>query len=186
MRCTAGVLLLSLLAACGRGEPPEVDRPLPACAGTSDSNLPGVSIVVRGPCTFTLAQAAAGVDVAYDVVVDAELTGVEPAPQDAGGCGRPGASGLILFESLSGGGHLYALLDSGLCEPSTPSTTLPKGTWTSSFHWTGRNWEGPSDTGNPMGAPFPAGSYTFRASAVGRWNGAAFEVRAAVPVTLVE
>ena len=35
------------------------------------------------------------------------------------------------------------------------------------FEWDGRQWAGPSDTGNRKGDPLPAGDYTLEVSAVG-------------------
>src|SRR5581483_3046517 len=64
------------------------------CATGGMSSLPGVSVVFPDqPCTFTLAQAAAGIHVDYQVVVAQGAGSIVPKPQDAGGCGHPGASG---------------------------------------------------------------------------------------------
>jgi len=41
---------------------------------------------------------------------------------------------------------------------------LRKGTYARTFTWDGVNWTGPSDTGNPKGAPFPPGDYTLTVS----------------------
>jgi hypothetical protein len=141
----------------------------PACTMGGTSTLPGVSIVFDSqPCTFTLAQAAAGVHIGYQVVVGMSGDSVVPKPQDAGGCGAPGPSGLIVFESLAGGGQHYCLCDVGLCPtPSTTPVPLVPGMYPGSFAWDGKNWGGPSDTGNPEGAPFPPGQYTLTVSAVG-------------------
>jgi hypothetical protein len=157
------------------------------CSVTSSSSLPGVSIVFRTPvtCSFTLAQARAGIMIPYDVVVASDVTGVVPAPQDAGGCGSPGASGLIVFEQLAGGGQSYCLCDTGLCAPGSPSpVTLRAGSYAGVFSWTGHNWGGPSDTGNPMGAAFPAGSYSLTVSARGTQSGASFAVAATLTIVL--
>ena len=64
--------------------------------------------------------------------------------------------------------------------------TLPAGQASGEFTWTGRSWWGPSDTGNPMGAPFPPGSYTLEVSAVGTVAGEDFRVAGSFPVTLQE
>ena len=157
------------------------------CIATSTSSLPGVSFALRTPvtCTFTLAEAQAGISIPYDVVVASDVTGVVPAPQDAGGCGAPGTSGLIVFEQLAGSGQSYCLCDTGLCVPgSPPAVTLRAGSYGTGFSWTGRNWSGPSDTGNPMGAAFPAGSYTLTLSAKGTKDGAAFAVTTTLTIVL--
>jgi hypothetical protein len=157
------------------------------CSTTSTSSLLGVSIAFRAPviCTFTLAQAQAGITIPYDVVVASDVAGVVPAPEDAGGCGAPGSSGLIVFEKLGGGGQSYCLCDTGLCAPGAlPPVTLHAGTYASSFAWSGRNWTGPSDTGNPMGTVFPAGPYVLTVSSKGTVGGTSFVVTAALSIEL--
>jgi hypothetical protein len=141
-----------------------------ACTGDGSSTLPGVHIDFPAqPCKFTLAEAAAGISIAYSVVIDQSVSGVLPEPQDAGNCGSPGPSGLIVFEQLEGGGQSYCLCDVGLCPPpSDVPVTLSPGTYPGTFEWDGKNWNGPSDTGNPKGSPFPAGSYTLTVSAIGQ------------------
>jgi hypothetical protein len=37
--------------------------------------------------------------------------------------------------------------------------TLPAGVYHRAFGWDGHNWYGPSDTFEPIGAPFPPGIY---------------------------
>jgi hypothetical protein len=157
------------------------------CIATSTSSLQGVSLVLRSPitCTFTLAEAQAGISVPYDVVVTSDVAGVVPAPQDAGGCGAPGSSGLIVFEQLVGSGQSYCVCDTGLCAPgSPPAVTLRAGSYGSGFSWTGHNWSGPSDTGNPLGAAFPPGSYTLTLSAKGTQGGTAFAVTTTLTIVL--
>ena len=49
--------------------------------------------------------------------------------------------------------------------------------------WCGRNWTGPSDFNNPIGAPFPPGTYRFEVKGRGTWvdedgNARDFEVSA--------
>jgi hypothetical protein len=157
------------------------------CAVTSVSSLPGVSIAFHPPvaCAFTLAQAQAGIAIPYDLVVASDVANVAPRAQDAGGCGQPGSSGLILFERLEGGGQSYCLCDTGLCAPTPPPpTTLHAGTYASSFSWDGKNWSGPSDTGNPQGAPFPPGDYTLTVSATGTQGATSFAVSATLAIRL--
>jgi hypothetical protein len=157
------------------------------CTVTSTSSLPGVSIVFHDPvvCEFTIAQAQAGISIPYDVVIASDVTGVVPEPQDGGKCGQPASSGLILFERLGGGGQSYCLCDTGLCLPTTPPpTTLHAGTYASAFSWDGKNWGGPSDTGNPQVAPFPPGDYTLTVSATGTRGGASFAVSGTLDIHL--
>jgi len=166
----------------------------PPCVGMAYSTLAGVSIRFAAPqtCTFTLAEAAAGVRIQYFVDIPADVPNVMPSPQDAGRCGRPDASGLIVFEKLDGAGQAYCLCDTGLCPPySAAPSTLHAASYPAEFSWTGRNWSGPSDTMNPLGEPFPAGRYTLHVTAMGAVassvdGGAAtpFEIAADFNVTL--
>lgn len=150
------------------------------CVLEQSSTLPHVHIAFTSTqCVFTLAQAAAGVTFTYDLVVDQDVPDFVP--------GKPywygsNAANLVLDEQVSGGGQGYCLCDQGLPLPQCPTedgglgmvpnsptgpcpaVTIPAGTYHRSFHWDGRNWTGPSDTGNPEGAPFPAGDYTFEVS----------------------
>lgn len=190
MRVPTTVLLL-VAASCSPHEPSFVEprkapeASPPSCAGTGSSNLPGVRIVFPDqPCTFSLAQAAAGIRIVYDVVIDAPLAGVVSRPQDAGGASRPGKSGLNPQEILEGNGQRYCMCDTGLGPDEESVVDLVAGTFPCAFEWTGRNWSGPSDTGNRMGAPFPAGSYTLCINAVGSYRGADYWVKASRPVQL--
>jgi hypothetical protein len=157
------------------------------CNVTSTSSLPGVSIAFHQPvaCEFTLAQAQAGIAIAYDVIVASDVAGVVPKPQDMGDCGQPGSSGLIPFERLQGGGQSYCLCDTGLCRAMPlPPRTLLAGRYTNTFSWDGKNWSGPSDTLNPQGAPFPPGDYTLNVSATGTRGTQSFTVSATLAIRL--
>ena len=145
------------------------DAPYPACAEAHTSNLTGAHVEIDPQaCRFTLAQAAAGIVLPYRVVIDHDIEGVVPAPLDYGRCNGPDASGLSPMGKISGGNELDCRCDVGPC-PYTPPppATLRAGEYIEMYHWEGRNWRGPSDTSNPMGSPFPAGSYTFAVRAAG-------------------
>jgi hypothetical protein len=60
------------------------------------------------------------------------------------------------------------MTDVGGCfgQPLRPGT-LRQGEYNHSFEWNGRNWRGPSDTGQPKGDYFPAGIYTLTIRAKG-------------------
>jgi hypothetical protein len=140
--------------------------PLPApafsCARDDDSTLPGVRIQFGkdAPCEFTLAQAAKGIEIPYTVRVDHDVPDFASEALDIGGCMIPAAGQLGTFERLSGNGQRYALNDVGGCfgAPLRPGT-LRKGSYPHVFQWKGRNWGGPSDTGEPQGPPIPPGIY---------------------------
>jgi hypothetical protein len=142
------------------------------CQTEQTSSLPGVSVeFTTSDCNYTLAEAAAGISIEYQVLVEADIPNVLAQPSDDGGCGEPGPSGLILFEEVSGGGQRYCRCDVGLCPgPSGDLVTVPAGTYPATFAWHGRNWNGPSDTGAPEGAPFPPGDYTLTVRAVGAYG----------------
>lgn len=138
------------------------------CDVTSTSSLPGLTIRFGEPlrCVFTLAEAAAGITIPYDVTSVVDIDDVVPVPADEGACGQPGPSGLIVFEKLSGGGQSYCLCDVGLCARQTfAPRTVAAGSYAGAFTWDGRSWSGPSDTGNPKGPPFPPGDYVLSVSA---------------------
>jgi hypothetical protein len=197
-RVLACAFLALLSLACGGSEAiapsPDaaagVDAPV-NCASTSQSNLSGAHITIDSSrCVFTLAEAAAGITIAYDVVIDAAIPGIVSNAQDDSHCGTADASGLIPFASVSGAGQRYCMCDVGLCPARSPSpVTLVAGRYAHSFQWDGRNWTGPSDTSRPEGAPFPAGTYTLTVSAVGSQpaDGASapFSVMGTLPITLV-
>jgi len=144
------------------------------CASSiATPTLPGVHLEFTSTkCVFTLAEAAAGIQIDYRIIVDEDILTVVPKPQDDGGCGQPGPSGLIVFEDLSrsGSSDRYCLCDVGLCPAGGTPVTLKAGTYESSFLWDGRNWTGPSDFGNPKGEPFPPGEATLVLSARGEFD----------------
>jgi hypothetical protein len=161
---------------------------------TAASDLPGVSIEFLDPiCEFTLAEAQAGIEIDYRIHITEAVSGITPDWQDSGRCVQQGDSGFILFETLSGGAENYCLCQSGHCAGfRDENITLVPGTYESSFTWSGLNWNGPSDTGNPMGAAFPVGTYTLRVSAIGELSlgdaGPAedFEVVGTLDIVLVD
>ena len=154
--------------------PDRNDAPVTCLLGSS-STLPHVRIVFGATnCVFTLAEVAAKIAIPYDLVVDEDVPGFEPASPYFYGSS---AANLVLNEGVTGGGQGYCLCDQGLPAPqcplddgglaqvgggstgACPTVTLPAGTYQRSFTWDGRNWGGPSDTDNPEGPPFPPGDY---------------------------
>ncbi len=139
-----------------------------SCGGGASSNLPGVQLAFPDqPCSYTAAEVAAGIELVYDEVITAAVAGLRPAPGDAGGCAQPDDAGLIVGYRISGAGQNYCLCDTGLCAPQSPVTTTVVGSHTRQIPWDGRNWNGPSDTGNREGAAFPPGTYTITLTASG-------------------
>lgn len=112
------------------------------------------------------------------IKVDREIEGVQPEPIDAGGCGVPGPSGLILLEKIEGNNQRYCVCDVGICVPEPYDySTLHPGEYAGSFEWDGRNWNGPSDTEVPKGGRFPPGQYSLTLKAVGNRRVAGEETR---------
>jgi hypothetical protein len=117
---------------------------------------------------FTLDEVAKGVRFEYEIVVASDLKGVIPIPQDMGHAAGGGPSGLKEFEEIWGNCQSYALRDIGLGSPIPyDPITIRRGRYASSFEWHGRNWDGPSDTSNPQGPPFPPESYTLTVRLLG-------------------
>ena len=134
----------------------------------TSSNLPGVQLTFsEQPCSYTAAEVAAGIQIVYQEVITAAVPGLSPAAGDAGGCAQPDDAGLIVSYRISGAGQNYCLCDTGLCAPQSTVTTTVVGNHTRQIPWDGRNWYGPSDTGNREGAAFPPGTYTIALSASG-------------------
>jgi hypothetical protein len=110
--------------------------------------------------TFTVAEAAKGVKFVYKIVVSEDRAGVVSLPFGPSFVEPAGASGLHPREAISGNNQRYCIEDSGRAfPPKGKAATLKKGEYKHAFEWDGRNWSGPSDTGNPKGKAFPAGTY---------------------------
>jgi hypothetical protein len=166
---------------------------LPCRLGES-SNLPDVSIhILRDDCTFTLAEARAGISVPYEVTVANDVEQVVVTPAAGTYCYQAGTSGLLVFENLGGGGQHYCLCDRGLPNRSycEQPATLHAGVYSAAFTWDGRNWTGPSDTNNPKGEYFPVGAYRLDIIAQGSQGAidagaTAFSVNAAFGINLIK
>jgi hypothetical protein len=156
------------------------------CVVSMSSDLPGIRIELDpSVCVFTLAQAAAGITIPYELIVDVPVENLIPATQDAGQCGTHALAGLFIGESLAGQSESYCECDVGLCAGlPKKSMTLAQGSYDAVFSWMGRNWSGPSDTGNPQGTAFPAGSYTLTITTSGEVATTPFHITASLPLTL--
>jgi hypothetical protein len=145
----------------------------PAFTGTeeSSSGLAGVRFDLSAiPSVVTLGQAAAGMTFLYRTVIDEPIPAVTSSPLES--CDRPDASGLAALEKIWGGdGQAYCLCDTGRCAPEEITADLVPGSWETAYPWDGRNWNGPSDTMNPEGPPFPPGFYRFEVRAAGSTPG---------------
>jgi hypothetical protein len=161
-----------------------------SCILSETSSLPQVRLEFRTTkCTFSVTQAAAGISIPYDLVVDEDV----PGYVFAAFVSEPIVAGAPVSEVLAGGSQKYCICDNrffpicpnadgglrsgdaGLCDP----VTLRKGIYHRTFDWDGRNWTGPSDTFAPKGPPFPPGDYTLTIELKGQLEG---DVRANVDV----
>jgi len=145
---------------CAHAIPPP--REGAACNGPAASTLAGVRLQFPDDaCSYPQAALAGGISIKYELVIDADVPGLHPAPGDAGRCGMPDpAHGLIVGFDIDGNGQHYCVCDVGPCPGQTFTTTARHGTYAGRIAWDGRNWYGPSDTGNREGPPFPPGTYT--------------------------
>lgn len=153
----------------------EVDAGL--CVPESSSTLPHVRIELHPDgCVLTLSKNAA-LTIPYTVTVDQPVEGFVPAALYPYGAE---VANLEVRESVSGTGQHYCVCDKGLPRWGCPASdggidergystgaacgevTIPAGTWSRTFTWTGHNWNGPSDTMNPLGAAFPPGVYDLK------------------------
>lgn len=122
------------------------------------------------------------------MAIEANLNNINPAVPAGHTCYANGAVGLLVAETIDGNAQRYCECDRGLCADPTPSTrNLVAGEYSGTLGWHGRNWNGPSDTGEPEGAEFPPGTYVFQAVARGVHGSGSepvFEVSAAHAFTL--
>ena len=169
---------------------PPLSAPV-ACVATVTTTLPGITARVKNTrCDFTLAQAAAGITIDYEIVVAANL----PALYIQSITGQT-ATALSLFSSLKGNGQRYCLCDTGPGPSTIKQLDVPAGAYAGAFAWDGTNWGGPSDTGEKKGPAFPAGVYTLSLHGKGAHAKPVapatnletdYEIDVTIPITLVD
>ena len=193
------LLVLQFVPVVGFGcRPPESGSPAPAQVQalaedvkigqtTPIESVVRITFPNRG-YKFTVDEASRGIRIDYNIAVDKDVHDVIPKAQDVGNCTLPDASGLIVFEKLTGNGQSFGLFDKGLGQPGRTPLVVRKGVYPHTFQWDGKNWRGPSDTSVPKGPPFPPGVYTLSVSAIGEQEIGTerrrFRIEASVPVTL--
>lgn len=155
------------------------------CRVESTSDLAGVALEIEpSACVFTQTELADGVEFAYSYTIDS-LTDISPAAEFS--CWRDLDGNFPHTHEIVGNGQRFCLCDVGLCDENTSLMTLIPGTYRKVFGWTGTNWNGPSDTGNPLGEPFPPGTYTVTVRSSGSdAEGTPFEVTSSLVITVVE
>lgn len=150
--------------------------------------IPGVSLSITSKkCVYHVGEAA---EFTYEVKTDGSVPPIETAADTGcGACSKPSEDPLSFVRYSIGGAspdgaqQRYCLCDVGCCAPADAATTqLPATTASAAIQWSGRNWSGPSDTGNPQGDFFLPGKYgvevTFSGSAQG-------SVTATLPIEIV-
>jgi hypothetical protein len=192
MRSLPFVAVVALVVACGDRTPLEVTT-LDGGAYTSSSgcsvegvtgSVPGVSISIRSDkCVYRVGEPA---KFTYEVTTDSRLPPIVIAASQSCGSCRSAADDPLAFTSYdidgiaNGMRQLYCLCDVGCCAPDRAQTiTITPATKTGVIEWSGRNWQGPSDTGNQEGAFFPPGSYGVHVSFSGG------ELIATLPIEIV-
>lgn len=150
--------------------------------------LPGVTLAIRSascvykrgtPATFT-----------YEVTT----AGVPPItlPQNTGGCSDCGVytTDPLSFTRYSLGGtsaggenQQWCLCDQGCCFGTNgQQVQVDATTKTYTINWSGREWDGPSDTGNPEGELFLPGRYNVFVTFKGFDEG---NVQATLPIEII-
>lgn len=145
---------------CGSAEPAD-------CAFEEASEIPGVRIEMDAPdCRISREEALeTGVTFRYRVIVDSPL---ELVPDELPGarCVTPDDRGVQAIASINGVGGNYCNCDFGRCAGPDPfGITLEEGVHEYELTWSGRSWNGPSDTMVPEGEPFEFGTYVFSVTA---------------------
>jgi hypothetical protein len=116
---------------------------------------PGVHFrFTNAKCSYSLKEAAAGIDFGYEIVVDADITLTHTTCK-----GASNAGGLALEEDVADGKGLHSYCAGGLCPSETTSFVLKAGTYPRTYHWDGYSYAAPADACTRETA-YPAGSYT--------------------------
>ena len=168
------------------------DVQVTACVPTYEGSIPGATLdLSKTPCTFSIKAAKGVFDLGYKLTVltseklstGGNMGGCPPQPSSIHG-------GIATFEQLDGGGQKWCMCDTGLCAPiEPPFTASTVGSYDVAFTWDGKNFQGPSDTGNKPGPAFPPGSYVFSVTVAGKHQKAdgtteTFSGVAKLPITL--
>jgi hypothetical protein len=124
------------------------------------AGLPGVSLLVEGARCRVLSGHSAGF--AYSLEVEDPIA--YQTPDSGGSCGRcKGYSSdphSLIDYAIGDGSVQYCECDVGCCAPTTASSqVVSQGEFDGLIDWPGRAWQGPSDTNEPLGDPFPPGDY---------------------------
>jgi hypothetical protein len=154
-----------------------------------EGTIPGVKITIESSrCTYRRGEPA---EFVYTITTDSSVPPIDVAAST--GCGRcvEPTSDPLSFVSYKISGltwsadpqpQLYCLCDVGCCAPDEAVTVqVDATTATQTIRWSGRQWTGPSDTSNPEGAFFQAGTYDVEVTFDGKEQGS---VTAKLPIDI--
>ncbi|WP_437927074.1 hypothetical protein WMF37_49945 [Sorangium sp. So ce291] len=157
----------------GCGLPPDE----PCAVRDVEGTIPGVKISIESSrCAYREGEPA---EFVYTVTTDSSVPPIDIAAST--GCGRcvePTSDPLsfvsykISGTSFRGDPQTYCLCDVGCCPPDESATVqVDATTATQTIRWSGRQWNGPSDTSNPEGDFFAPGSYEVEVTFDGKEQG---------------
>lgn len=136
------------------------DAPKGCSVAATSPDLPGLTVHVEADrCRIPVGEGET-----FRYLIEVQQGIAYTAVDSQGGCGRCGgytSDPLSLTEATVGEGPVdYCECDVGCCPPTeaTPQL-LALGSYVDSLQWPGRQWQGPSDTDQPLGPAFPVGSY---------------------------
>jgi hypothetical protein len=169
-------------------DPDPVDSAKPCSTASGPGTIPGVSISISSSrCVYHVGEAA---EFTYAITTDANVPPIEiMAGSGCGSCTKPSEDPLSFVDYQIGGPapggeqQVYCVCDVGCCLPDEAATImLPATTASANVQWSGRNWSGPSDTGNPEGDFFLPGKYGVVVTFNGRAQGS---VTATLPIEII-
>lgn len=151
-----------------------------------------VRFVATRPYRFSQAEAAKGVTLKYELIVDRDFLACVDAERGS----NDGSNAFPVFEVIHGGDHLYGRVNLAI-PPATPphyageaAKVYSRGRYRYEMKWDGRNWRGSDGCSPeaPNGPPFPPGEYQLTLTASGiveesdgaRW----FQLKAVAPVVI--
>ncbi len=191
MRVAAAIVLVGCSSSGSpRDAAPAYTQTLPSgpCAveGVTGA-VAGVTLAIRSSsCVYPRGTAA---HFTYEVTTSGVPPLDVPSSTGCGPCVRPSAEPMSWLrwrvEGMSPAGEYqrYCLCDTGCCPPLQTSTIqVSSTTQSATIDWSGRVWDGPSDTGNPEGDYFAPGRYAVVVTFAGFEAG---EVRAELPIEVI-
>jgi hypothetical protein len=154
----------------------------------SKSDLPGVTLAITSDrCSFSQKELREGVRFDYEVIVQHEMAGVLPLPQDLTGCQKPGKSGLITFRVIRGDDQVFCpQCDLGPCLTASKKeeTILHSGRYRETLLWNGQTFTGDAEGMSTVPKrEFPPGWYLLSIRAIGHRR-SSLRGEALVPFTI--